>query len=56
MITTHNRYYPIEANLPMDRHGYVAYGRPWRPEAHYTAARLVDLARAFLAEREGETD
>ena len=34
IVATHNRYYPIEANHPMDRHGYVAYCRPWRPEAH----------------------
>ena len=56
MVATHNRYYPIEANLPMNQHGYTAYGRPWRPEASFTPERLVTLARAFIAERSEESD
>ena len=29
LVTSHNKYYPIEANLPMDRKtgGYLVYGR-----------------------------
>jgi hypothetical protein len=50
LVATHNRYYPIEANLPMDRagSGYLAYGRPWRPEEPYTAERLLARAREEL--------
>jgi hypothetical protein len=53
LVRTHNRYYPVEANLPMDRKtgSYLAYGRTWNPEAPYTAARLIMLARARI-ERE----
>lgn len=53
LIAKHNRYYPIEANLPMDRRsgGYLVYGRPWRPEEPYTAARLVSLVRDELDRR-----
>lgn len=53
LVAAHNRYYPIEANLPMDRagSGYLAYGRPWEPETPYTAQRIVALARAELARR-----
>lgn len=51
LIATHNRYYPIEANLPIDpaTGGYLLYGRLWAPEAPWTAARLV--ARAERDER-----
>jgi len=57
LVSSHNRYYPIEANLPMDRRGnYLAYGRVWRPEAPYSAARLVALARAHVEERARRTD
>lgn len=54
LILTHNRYYPMEANLPMDmRTGeYLVYGRPWRPEEPWTAARLVERTRAALAARD----
>jgi hypothetical protein len=54
LVRDHNRYYPIEANLPMDSRtgGYLAYGRPWTPEAPYTPARLVALAREEIARRE----
>lgn len=53
LVIDHNRYYPIEANLPLDREtgGYLAYGRPWSPEQPYTAARLIALAGAQLASR-----
>ncbi|MBX3199555.1 MAG: hypothetical protein KF894_15580 [Labilithrix sp.] len=50
LVRTHNRYYPVEANLPMDRltGGYLVYGRAWSPEEPYTAARLVAAARAVV--------
>ena len=52
LVRSHNRYYPIEANLPMDRRGnYLAYGRVWSPEEPYSAARLVALARTYIEER-----
>ncbi len=52
LVGTHNRYYPIEANLPMDRRGnYLVYGRVWRPEEPYSAVRLVALVRAHIEER-----
>jgi hypothetical protein len=46
LIAKHNRYYPIEANLPMDlRTGrLVERGVPWRPLPLVTVADL--LARA----------
>jgi hypothetical protein len=52
LTDAHNRYYPIEANLPMNMRGdYLIYGRPWRPELPWTARRLVELAMAKIAER-----
>jgi hypothetical protein len=53
LIASHNRYYPMEANLPMDtRTGeYLVYGRRWTPEEPWTAARLVERARAVIAAR-----
>jgi hypothetical protein len=61
LVGSHNRYYPIEANLPMDRRGnYLAYGRVWKPEETYTAIRLVALTRvqieARLARQEDESN
>lgn len=55
LVAQHNQYYPIEANLPMDRRtgGYLAYGKPWLPEASYTVQRFVALAQAVIAERDG---
>jgi hypothetical protein len=55
LVAQHNRYYPIEANLPMDGKtgGYLVYGKPWFPESPYTPQRFVGLARAALAKREG---
>jgi hypothetical protein len=53
LVATHNRYYPIEANLPMDRQSgaYLAYGRAWTPEEPYTATRLVTLTRGEIERR-----
>jgi hypothetical protein len=46
LIGKHNRYYPIEANLPVDvRTGrLLERGRPWRPLAAVTGAELVARA------------
>jgi hypothetical protein len=54
LITSHNRYYPIEANLPVDpRTGeYLVYGRRWEPEQPWTPARMVERALAFVAARD----
>lgn len=54
LVRTHNRYYPIEANLPMDRKtgSYLVYGREWLPEPPYTAERILRLAQGFLAHRD----
>jgi hypothetical protein len=53
LIETHNRYYPIEANLPTDpRTGeYLVYGRTWEREPPVTAARLLDAALERIAAR-----
>jgi hypothetical protein len=47
LISRHNRYYPIEANLPIEvRTGRLLdRGRPWRPLLAVTTADL--LARAL---------
>jgi len=46
LIARHNRYYPIEANLPIEvRSGrLLERGRPWQPPVAVTTADL--LARA----------
>ena len=46
LIDDHNRYYPIEANLPIDvrTRRLIERGAPWRPLPVVTAADL--LARA----------
>jgi hypothetical protein len=46
LLARHNRYYPIEANLPIDvRTGrLLERGVPWRPSPPVTVAEL--LARA----------
>ena len=52
LIAKHNRYYPIEANLPIDvqtRRLIERGGAPWRPLPAVTAADL--LARAAAASR-----
>jgi hypothetical protein len=53
LVAAHNRYYPMEANLPMDmRTGeYLVYGRRWVPEEPWTAERLLACARAILDAR-----
>lgn len=54
LIETHNRYYPIEANLPTNlRTGdYHVYGQRWMPEEPWTATRLLERARAIVAARD----
>jgi len=53
LVVKHNKYYPIEANLPMDRQsgGYLVYGKRWEPEQPYTPSRFLALARAVIANR-----
>jgi hypothetical protein len=49
LIDKHNRYYPMEANLPMDPRGrYMAQGELWEPEPDLDAARLIALLDAAL--------
>jgi hypothetical protein len=59
LVRTHNRYYPIEANLPMDRKtgSYLVYGRVWTPESPYSPTRFLRLALAVIERRQcGEAD
>ena len=52
LVDKHNRYFPIEANLPLNlNREYVAYGRPWKPEEPYTAERLLALAHSRTTRR-----
>jgi hypothetical protein len=46
LVESHNRYYPIEANLPIDpKTGiYLLREVPWQPEEPLTAERLVRAA------------
>lgn len=46
-IEKHNRYFPIEANLPLDvRTGQALFcGQPFTPRATWTRERLLDEAR-----------
>jgi hypothetical protein len=48
LIDEHNRYYPIERNLPIDvRTGQVLdMGEPWKPKPAVTIDALRDKARA----------
>ncbi len=48
LIARHNRYYPIEANLPIDvRTGrLLERGLPWRPLPFVSAGDLLALCRA----------
>jgi hypothetical protein len=48
LIARHNRYYPIEANLPIEvRSGRLLdRGAPWRPLPAVTAADLLARAAA----------
>ena len=47
LIDRHNRYYPIEAQLPVDvrTRRLVERGAPWRPLPSVTAADLLARAR-----------
>ena len=58
LVRLHNRYYPIEANLAMDRKtgNYLVYGRAWTAEEPYSAARFVALARAVIDRRNADRD
>jgi hypothetical protein len=51
LIGRHNRYYPIEANLPIEvRTGrLLERGAPWRPLPPVTAAELLARAAAQRA-------
>jgi hypothetical protein len=53
LIDAHNRYYPAEANLPLDpRSGeMLERGVPWRPLPSVSPEVLVARARAARAER-----
>lgn len=46
LVESHNRYYPIEANLPIDpKTGiYLLREVPWQPDEPLTAERLVRAA------------
>lgn len=50
LVAAHNRYYPIEANLPIDPEsgGPLLRGAPFRPEEPFTGARLAEAARTKL--------
>ncbi|HSO32814.1 MAG TPA: hypothetical protein VLT33_09860 [Labilithrix sp.] len=56
LVEAHNRYYPIEANLPVDpRTGdYLIYGQSWAPEKPWTASRIVEGALAIIAARDAD--
>lgn len=42
LVAQHNRWYPVEANLPMDLRGrYLVYGRVWHPESEFTPERIL---------------
>lgn len=49
LIDAHNRYYPIEASLPMNASGdLVDMGAPWKPMPLATVEDLLDeVARAL---------
>ena len=53
IIVKHNRWYPIEANLPIDMktHGYLQGGNPWRPQPLWTHELLLEAFDAALAAR-----
>lgn len=56
LVRKHNRYYPVEANLAIDRAtgGYLVYGRAWTPEEPYSPTRLVALTRTALERRRAD--
>lgn len=43
LVAQHNRWYPVEANLPIDPRsgGYLVYGRTWHPETEFTPERIL---------------
>lgn len=51
LVALHNRWYPIEADLRIDPRsgGHLVHGRPWHPEAEYSADRLLALALAEIS-------
>jgi hypothetical protein len=52
LIDAHNRYYPIEANLPVSyKTGeFMVWGEPWRPLVSWTLERLLQVARTAPAD------
>jgi hypothetical protein len=57
LIEVHNRYYPIEADLPIDPLTGVFLMReePWQPEPSLSAEGLVASALARVATRAAST-
>lgn len=57
LVDAHNRYYPIEANLPIDPKtgGSLVHGRPWRPEPPWTVERLLERVAEELADSPRDT-
>jgi hypothetical protein len=53
LVAAHNRWFPIEANLPIDPASsrYLVHGRPWTPEPEPAHDRLVARAEAAIAAR-----
>ena len=47
LIDRHNKYFPIEANLPIDVRtgGLLMLGEPWEPLAKVTHEQLIDQVR-----------
>jgi hypothetical protein len=58
LVDAHNRYYPIEADLPLDpRSGRtMERGAPWTPMKHRTAGELLARARAAREDAAREDD
>lgn len=54
IVAKHNRWYPIEANLPIDPGTgcYLQGGRPWEREPLWTLERLLEAFAVALAARE----
>lgn len=53
LIDRHNRFYPIEANLPIDvRTGrLMSGGKPWKPLERVQHQHLIDQVRAPRSDR-----
>lgn len=47
LVSDHNRYYPIEAGLPIDVRtgGLLDWGEPWQPMPAFEVAGLLARAR-----------